>query len=341
MKPSADRSRRSHHIVAAYRRPHDPIVLGNPEASWGVIGLMRFALLVAVALAVTPVAGGSGASPPLPVEAVVVKTGRAPCGATARAGSLWVGVYGTGTVLHLDSRGHVDTRVRVGSGSCRVAAGRAAVWATRDRAGELVRIALGSGRQERVKVGSGAFDVLIARGSVWATSFDVGTVARIDPVLSRVTRVLKVGGNAAGLALCGGRIWVGHGRSSSWISTIDPTTLRIGRIEVGAEAPGWPTCIRGDVWVTTPHSVLRLDSRTGRILSRLRNGETLAYAAAAPDGLVWVTDKQHSVVHRVDPSGTSVVDSFPAGPGAFALARIGDSMWVTSFAGSDVRRFDR
>ena len=26
--------------------------------------------------------------------------------------------------------------------------------------------------------------------------------------------------------------------------------------------------------------------------------------------------------------------------GAFALARLGSSMWVTNFAGSDVRRFD-
>jgi hypothetical protein len=87
--------------------------------------------------------------------------------------------------------------------------------------------------------------------------------------------------------------------------------------------------------------VLRLDARTGRVLSRLRIGDTLADAAAGPDDLVWVTDKQHSVVHRVAASGRSVVDSFPAGPGAFALARVGDSMWVTSFAGADVRRFDR
>lgn len=39
-------------------------------------------------------------------------------------------------------------------------------------------------------------------------------------------------------------------------------------------------------------------------------------------------------------SGTAHAGSFSAGPGAFALARAGDAMWVTSFAGSDVRRFD-
>ena len=55
---------------------------------------------------------------------------------------------------------------------------------------------------------------------------------------------------------------------------------------------------------------------------------------------MWVTDKQHSLVHRLTLEGNLVVDSFPAGPGAFALARAGTSMWVTSFAGSDARRFD-
>ena len=60
----------------------------------------------------------------------------------------------------------------------------------------------------------------------------------------------------------------------------------------------------------------------------------------ATDGLVWVTDKEHSLVRRVTPDGRAVVDSVVAGPGAFAVARLGDAMWVTSFAGSDVRRFD-
>ena len=54
-----------------------------------------------------------------------------------------------------------------------------------------------------------------------------------------------------------------------------------------------------------------------------------------------MTDKEHSLVHRIYAEAATVVDTFAAGPGAFALARAGDSMWVTSFAGRDVRRFDR
>jgi hypothetical protein len=33
------------------------------------------------------------------------------------------------------------------------------------------------------------------------------------------------------------------------------------------------------------------------------------------------------------------VDSFPAGRGAFAAVRANGSMWITSYAGTDVWRF--
>jgi hypothetical protein len=52
-----------------------------------------------------------------------------------------------------------------------------------------------------------------------------------------------------------------------------------------------------------------------------------------------LTDKEHSSVFRIDPATNQIVDSFSAGPGAYAMARIGGSVWITSFAGNDVRRF--
>jgi hypothetical protein len=54
---------------------------------------------------------------------------------------------------------------------------------------------------------------------------------------------------------------------------------------------------------------------------------------------VWVTDKERSLVHRVDPKRVVLVDSFAAGPGAYSLARVGGAMWITSFAGADIRRY--
>jgi hypothetical protein len=54
-----------------------------------------------------------------------------------------------------------------------------------------------------------------------------------------------------------------------------------------------------------------------------------------------VTDKERSLVYRVWGGQPSLTDTFDAGPGAYSLARVGDAMWITSFAGSDVRRFER
>ncbi len=251
-------------------------------------------------------------------------------------------MYGTGKLLQLDDRtGRVTSSVTVGRWACRVAVGPAAVWVTRDRAGEVVRISRGTGLLRRIQVGRGAFDVQLASGSLWTTSYDTGAITQIDPVGQRMTRVFKDGANPAGLTSCRGRIWVGHGRDATWLTQIDPVTNAMRRVQVDTTNPSWPRCIKGTLWVTASGILLEVDAATGKVLARVQIGGTLAEAAEGPDALVWVTDKERSLVHRIDMTQATPTDTFAAGPGAFALARAGNSMWVTSFAGADVRRFDR
>jgi streptogramin lyase len=270
----------------------------------------------------------------------VVATGAEPCGAAGRGTALWVGVYSSGRLIAVDTTtGRIVRSMRVGATPCRVELSGRIAWVSLDQPGKVVRVDLRSGRKRAFAVGRGAFDVLLAAGSVWAPSFEAGTVTRLDPRTGRIRRVFEVGGHATGLASCGGRIWVGHGRGSTWLTSIDPRTLRIRRIEVGETDPRRPRCIRGVLWVASPESVVRVDPASGRVLGRLRIGETLGDVAPAADGLVWVTDKEHSVVHRIDPNELRIIDSFSAGPGAFALERTGDTMWVTSYAGNDVRGY--
>jgi streptogramin lyase len=296
--------------------------------------------LVAVLLLVAAAAPAAAKLPSPPEEVRVVPVGQGPCGLAVRAGSLWIGVYETGRLLALDTRtGRRETSVRVGRYACRIAVGPAAVWVTRDNAGELVRVSRGSGGIRRVRVGPGVFDVTLAGGSVWATSFDTGLVVRLDPRTGAITRVYEDGPKPAGIARCGGSLWVGHGAGTTWLTRIDMRTHRVTRVDVVLEAPAWPRCVRGELWVTTPDSVLQVSPTTGRLLGHYELGGTPAEAIAGPDGLVWVTDKERSVVHRVDPVARLVLDSFPAGRGAYALARTGDAIWITSFAGDDVRRY--
>jgi len=298
---------------------------------------MRLAALAALLALVVPAADAK--LPPSPTETAVVSTGKAPCGLAVAGGNLLVGVYETGQLLRLDRNGRIVGRVAVGRWACQVAVGGGATWVTRDNANEVARID-GSGRIRRIAVPS-PYDVTVAAGSAWVTSFETGTVTRLS-LTGRRERVLRVGGHPTGIAACGGRVWVGHGRESTWVTAVEPGAGRARRVEGRVRSPRWPRCVRGELWVTTEDSALRLAARTGAVRGHFPLGGTLAEAAAGAEraASVWVTDKEHSRVHRLDPAAAQVVDSFTAGPGALALEHFAGSVWVTSFAGSDVRRFD-
>ena len=300
-----------------------------------LLPLVAFVLLVPAA---------AGQPPPPPTETAVVSTGPAPCGLAVHRGELWVGVYEAGAVLRLDRAGRVRQRLRVGRFACRLAVDDAAVWVTRDNAGRVVRIDRRTGRRQTIRVTS-PFDVIRAAGAIWVASFETGSVSVFHPRTARLARVFRVGGHPAGLTSCGGYIWVGHSRDATWLTRIDPRTRRARQVEVGIESPRAPSCLRGQLWVTTEHEALRLAPRTGERLAHVPLSGTPGGAAAAPTGtngnwMVWVTDKELSRIHRIDRLTGRLVDTVAAGPGAFALAALGGSMWVASFAGSDVRRYD-
>lgn len=275
----------------------------------------------------------------------MVETGSAPCGLAAFGGELWVGVYETGTVLRLDRAGRVQRRHRIGRFACQIAVDEGAAWVTRDNANEVVRVDARSGALRRIRIVSPR-DVALAAGSVWVTSFEAGTVTRIDPRTARVTRVWQVGGHPIGITRCGARMWVGHGRSATWLTSIHPRTGRTERHDVVVSTPRLPQCLGGELWVTTETEVLRISPQTGELRGHFPLSATLGEAGLAASAtwpaprVVWVTNKERSLVHRLDPASGRVIDSFPAGPGALAQARFGGSIWISSFAGSDVRRYD-
>ena len=131
----------------------------------------------------------------------------------------------------------------------------------------------------------------------------------------------------------------GRRPADTWLTRVDPVTNRFERVEVAVEGPAWPTCIGDAVWSPTAHGVVRIDAQSGTVMASIALDGTPARVAAAPDGTIWVTDKEQSRIVRIDPSANTVLDEFPAGPGAFAIVRVAGSMWVTSYAGSDVRRY--
>ena len=109
---------------------------------------------------------------------------------------------------------------------------------------------------------------------------------------------------------------------------------------IGHAGAGFLSALGGSLWTTTADGyALRINASNGRVIASFRIRGTPAEVAAAPDGTIWVAEKERDTITRIDPVTNHVIDVIPGGDGAFSIAVAGGDMWVTNFAGSDVWRF--
>jgi streptogramin lyase len=269
-----------------------------------------------------------------------IPSGVSPCGMVAAFGSLWVANDG-GSLARVSPRtSRVTSRTQLSPGACSVASGAGALWVTNYKRSTVVRVDPKSGRQKRIPVDAAPFDVLVAFGRVWVTAWEAGRLDAIDPASLRVVARIDIGPRPMGLTVARGAIWVGFGREATSIARVDPASRSIERVPVGGPAPGWFVAGTPDLWIQANEGdLIHFDPDSRRVLATLHVGRTLAQGAVAADGTIWAPDKEQSLVYRIDPQQDGVVDSFPAGPGAYFALRAFGSMWVASYAGSDVWRF--
>jgi streptogramin lyase len=292
-------------------------------------------LLAGLATALLGVPASSFTEPAL---IATIPTGAHPCGIVSAFGSVWV-ANDWGTLVRIDPRtNRVRRRIRVGAGACSLAATKHALWIANYKRG-LTRV-IPRGGVKTIDVGAMPFDVLVAYGRVWVTAWEDGMLAAVDPKTLKVVRRVDIGPRPVGLVARYGVVWVGFGRDATAIAHVNPLTFAIDRIEVGVRAPGWFVAGTKDIWIqANDGDLVDYDPIARRVAAHIEVGGTLAQGAIGPDGRIWMPDKERNVVYRVDPKRRRVVDSFAAGPGAYAALRAYKSMWVTSYAGRDVRRF--
>ena len=291
--------------------------------------------LALLGLACAAVAGSS------PQLAARVQTGAAPAGLTAAYGAVWVPNDGAGTLARIDPQtNRVTRRVRLEPGVFSVTHGFGALWVVNYQRNTLTKVDPSTMRARSVRVGAVPDGLLAAYGRVWVSAWEAGRLVEVDPRSLKVVRRTRIGPRPSGLRAAAGAVWVGFGRSATAVARVDPRTHRIERVPVGARAPAVFSTGTRDLWIKAGDNVLvRLDTRTRKVRVRLSFGGTLAHGALAPDGTIWFPDKELNVVHRVNPKTSTVVDAFAAGRGAFYPLTAFGSMWVTSYAGSDVWRF--
>ncbi|HUK95711.1 MAG TPA: hypothetical protein VLU96_11755 [Gaiellaceae bacterium] len=270
-----------------------------------------------------------------------IPTGTSPGSAVQAFGAVWVSNDGDGSLVRINPRtNRVTRRIRLRPGAFSVARGFGALWTINYRRHSLTRVDPASGRTRSRRLGAEPSDVAAAFGCVWVTTWDTGRLVAVHPRSMRVVKRIRVGPRAAGLRVARGGLWVGFGRGATAVARVDPRTGGVVRVPVGVDAPRLFVAGTPDLWIQAgDNALVRLDPSSRTVTAKLSFGRTLAEGALAPDGLIWMPDKEQNVVYRIDPQKAVVVDSFAAGAGAFVAVRAYASMWVTSYAGSDVWRF--
>jgi streptogramin lyase len=155
-----------------------------------------------------------------------------------------------------------------------------------------------------------------------------------------MTRVYRFPGNPSGLARTGKTLWVAFGRTDETLARVDIATHEIAHVPIGHAGAGFLSALGGSLWTTTSDGyAVRVNAADGRVIASFPIRGTPAEVAAAPDGTIWVAEKERDTITRIDPVLNRVIDVIHAGDGAFSIAVARGDLWVTNFAGSDVWRF--
>jgi streptogramin lyase len=282
------------------------------------------------------------ASAAAPEVRAKVPTGSGPCGVASGFGSVWVAVYGTGRLVRIDPQtNRVVQQIRIVRGICPLAIAAGSVWVASDKTDVVYRVDPRRGRVlARIPVSHWPAHLATGPGRVWVSSFMYGHVTEISTRTNRMTRVYRFPGNPSGLARTGGTLWVAFGRTGKALARVNITTHRITRVPIGHAGAGFLSALGSSLWTTTSDGyAVRMDAATGRVIASFAIRGTPAEVGAAPDGTIWVAEKERDTITRIDPVTNRVIDVIAAGDGAFSIAVAAGDMWVTNFAGSDVWRF--
>jgi streptogramin lyase len=223
-------------------------------------------------------------------------------------GSLWVAKARTGSLLRYDlaSRRRVGGPASLPSGApVRVAVGERAVWVgVRSRFGtdSVARFRPGAASPDAViEVPRGVQDLAVGAGAVWVTARRGRSVTRID-VATGAQRTIPVGGDAAGIVVSGGFVWVvlpeqdlvARFRTSGRFAAA-------GRERVG-DAPRFLDAGGGAVWVANElsDSLTRLDVRTGETVETVEDVARNPRAVSVRGATAWVASADAGTVARVD-----------------------------------------
>jgi streptogramin lyase len=165
-------------------------------------------------------------------------------------------------------------------------------------------------------------------------------LVRVDPASGEVLDTIPVPGNATGVAVGGGAVWVVSTLEPITIYRIDPTTKRVvARIDTGHTATGVLVYQEPYLWAANQDGYLtRIDSRTNAA-TVFEVGSPEWPALVAQGNAIWISAPLDNIVARFDPATGAISRTVPTGgsrPQGFDF--LGNDMWIANYVDGTVTK---
>lgn len=234
-----------------------------------------------------------------------LRVGQGVSGVTIGAGSVWVSNPRNGTVLRIDTAGHVTARMHLGGSPGAIVSGGGRIWvADEDGAGVT---AIDAPRARVIKRGiaphAAPLRLAVGAGGLWVSSASTSAVRRIDLGSAVAGDPILAGRGPAGVTVAGGLVWVANSRSGT-VTRIDPSlhTILGDPIPVGG-TPGGIDAGPETVWVanSADDTISRIE-----IASAEPTGDPIAVgpdpgAVAVGADAVWIANNGNGTLTRIEP----------------------------------------
>ncbi len=293
----------------------------------------------------------------MPAGSRIIQGFKQPVGVATEKGAAWVTEYEAGNLVRIDtSSNRITARIHIGPHASHVIIEGGFAWVVDDLGGALIAV---DTRTNRVSMNvpmrpTGElrpFGVTGGDGSLWVVLAESteyyanpknrpSQLVRVDPASGEVLATIPVPGNATGVAVGGGAVWVVSTLEPITIYRIDPTTKRVAaRIDTGHTASGVLVYREPYLWAANKDGYLtRIDSRNN--LARLFEVGSPEWPALVAEGnAIWISAPLDNIVARFDPATGTVSRTVGTGgsrPQGFAF--VGNDIWVANYLDGTVAK---
>ena len=300
----------------------------------------------------TTIAGGSG----LPAGSSRISGLKQPFGVATETGAAWVTEYEAGNLVRIDtSANRIIARIHVGPHASHVVIQGGFAWVVDDLGGALISVDTRTNqvfknipmrptselRPIGLTAGEGSVWVILASNTEYQANpkNPPSQLVRVEPASNEVLDTIPVRGNAAGVAVGGGAVWIVSTLEPITIYRIDPTTRRVAAsIDTGHTPSGAMAYQEPYLWVANQDGDLtRIDTRTNRATS-FAVGSPEWPALVAEGKAIWISAPLDNILARFDPSTGAVTKTIRAGARPQKFAFLGNDLWVANYIDGTVAR---